>query len=68
MGYATPAEQQKGSAILVLANDAHSWPMNSILKNWVGSSWTSPLKRSLDEMGEGPDMEMLDALEELAQS
>ena len=26
VGYATPAEQQKGSAILVLANDAHSWP------------------------------------------
>ena len=67
VGYATPAEQQKGSAILVLANDAHSWAELYIEElGWVILD-IAP-QTVLDEMGEGPDMEMLDALEELARA
>ncbi len=67
VGYATPAEQQKGSAILVLANDAHSWPELYVEElGWVILD-IAP-QTVLDEMGDGPDMEILDALEELARA
>ena len=67
VGYATPMEQQKGSAVLVLANDAHSWPELYIEElGWVILD-VAP-QTVLDEMGEGPDLEMLDALEELARA
>ena len=67
VGYATPAEQQKGSAILVLANDAHSWPELYVEElGWVILD-IAP-QTVLDEMAEGPDMEILDALEELARA
>jgi hypothetical protein len=60
-------EQQKGSAILVLANDAHSWPELYIEElGWVILD-VAP-QTVLDEMGEGPDLQMLDALEELARA
>ena len=55
VGYATPAEQQKGSAILVLANDAHSWPELYVEElGWVILD-IAP-QTVLDEMGDGPDM------------
>ncbi len=67
VGYATPMEQQKGSAILVLGTDAHSWPELYIEElGWVILD-IAP-QTVLDEMGEGPDLEMLDALEELARA
>ena len=67
VGYATPMEQQKGSAVLVLANDAHSWPELYIEElGWVILD-VAP-QTVLDEMGEGPDLEILDALEELARA
>ena len=67
VGYATPAEQQKGSAILVLANDAHSWPELYVEElGWIILD-IAP-QTVLDEMGDGPDMEILDALEELARA
>lgn len=67
VGYATPAEQQKGSAILVLANDAHSWPELYVEElGWIILD-IAP-QTVLDETGDGPDMEILDALEELARA
>ena len=67
VGYATPAEQQKGSAILVLANDAHSWPELYFEElGWVILD-VAP-QTTLDEMGDPPDLAMLDALEELARA
>ena len=67
VGYAVPAEQQKGSAILVLANDAHSWPEFYVEElGWVILD-VAP-QTVLDEMGDPPDMELLNALEELARA
>ena len=67
VGYATPAEQQKRSAILVLANDAHSWPELYFEElGWVILD-VAP-QTTLDEMGDPPDLAMLDALEELARA
>ena len=67
VGYSVPVEQKRGSAVLVLANDAHSWPELYVEDfGWVIID-IAP-QQMLDEMGEPPDMEMLDALEELARA
>ena len=67
VGYAPPAEQQKGSALLVLGNDAHSWPELYFEElGWVILD-VAP-QTVLDEVGDPPDLEVLDALEELARA
>lgn len=67
VGYAVTMEQQKGGAVLVMDRDAHSWPEIYIEElGWVVMD-IAP-ETMLDPMGEPPDLEMLDALEELARA
>lgn len=67
VGYAVTMEQQKGGAVLVMDRDAHSWPEVYIEElGWVVMD-IAP-ETMLDPMGEPPDLEMLDALEELARA
>lgn len=67
VGYAVSMEQQKGGAVLIMDQDAHSWPEIYIEElGWVVVD-IAP-ETMLDEAGEPPDLEMLDALEELARA
>ena len=67
VGYAVTMEQQKGGAVLVMDRDAHSWPEVYIEElGWVVVD-IAP-ETMLDPTGDPPDLEMLDALEELARA
>lgn len=68
VGYAVSMEQQRGSAILVLGQDAHSW--SEVYFEEMG--WVivdiSPQNQLDQANGPPPDMDLLESLEELARA
>ena len=67
VGYASSAEQRRGSAVMILNTDAHSWPELYIEElGWIVLDISPAVM--LDEAGEPPDLELLESLAELARA
>ena len=67
VGYASSAEQRRGSAVMILNTDAHSWPELYIEElGWIVLDISPAVM--LDEAAEPPDLELLESLAELARA